>query len=83
MLLSIYWKVLLNADLRLLAAAALLPGGGCLIAYIVAKIICFVSNNLSQDCSYGGNTLNVFHVTCPFSSEYANICLSHCISVTL
>lgn len=41
MLLSIYWKVLLNADLRLLAAAALLPGGGCLIAYIVAKIICF------------------------------------------
>lgn len=49
MLLSIYWKVLLNADLRLLAAAALLPGGGCLIAYIVARIICFVSNALPHE----------------------------------
>ncbi|XP_042876816.1 ileal sodium/bile acid cotransporter-like isoform X2 [Penaeus japonicus] len=47
MLLSIYWKVLLNADLRLLAAAALLPGGGCLIAYIVARIICF-SHKISR-----------------------------------
>lgn len=38
-----YWDTIIKSSLFLIVTAALLPCSGFLVAYVIAKILCFVS----------------------------------------
>lgn len=58
MLILMYWDAIVNTSVFLAIAAAVVPLSGFIIAYFIAKVVCFVSN--TDDDSYGDDSSDAF-----------------------